>query len=154
MSGLPKMSNISKIREQIKQNEEIKAEARKSLDISQIVEIWTAYSENNPSKSTQSALNLAKLDLIDKTIKIIVPAQITKDMILQETDLIFRLREELGFQELMLDIIVDISEFPDFEENKPVQSLNQKERYLAMLEKNPNLGLFTKTFLLKLDSEI
>nr|HMU02611.1 hypothetical protein [Saprospiraceae bacterium] len=127
---------------------------RKNLNIDQVNEIWRNYSEHNPSKSVQSALNLAKLSLEEKTISAIVPTQVSKDMIIQEVNLLDKLRDELGAHDLIFDITVDRSLFPDFEESKPIQAMTQRERYMVMLEKNPDLGSFTKKFGLKLDTEV
>ena len=149
-----KLSGIDAIRESIRQAEATKAEARKNLNIDQVNEIWRNYSEFNPSKSVQSALNLAKLSLEDKTISAVVPTQVSKDMITQEVNLLDKLRDELGAHDLIFDITVDKSQFPDFEESKPVQAMTQRERYMVMLEKNPDLGSFTKKFGLKLDTEV
>jgi len=149
-----KLSGIDAIRESIRQAEATKAEARKNLNINQVNEIWKSYSEFNPSKSVQSALNLAKLSLQDKTISATVPTQVSKDMIIQEVNLLDKLRDELGAHDLIFNITVDRSQFPDFEESKPIQAMTQRERYMVMLEKNPDLGSFTKKFGLKLDTEV
>ena len=55
--------------------------------------------------------------------------------------------------DLVFDIQVDKEKFPDFEENKPMQLLTQKERFLFLLNKNPNLEVFVRKMSLKLDSE-
>ena len=149
-----KMSDINAIRESIKKEEQTKAEARKNISIELVKEIWQKYSEYNPSKSVQSALNLAVLSLSGQTISGKVPTQVSKDMILQETALLDKLRNELGISNLIFEIEVDKSLFPDFEDNKPVQAMTQREKYLLMLEKNPSLGSFTKKFGLKLDTEV
>ena len=149
-----KMSDINAIRESIKKDEQTKAEARKNISIELVKEIWQKYSEYNPSKSVQSALNLAVLSLSGQTISGKVPTQVSKDMILQETALLDKLRNELGISNLIFEIEVDKSLFPDFEDNKPVQAMTQREKYLLMLEKNPSLGSFTKKFGLKLDTEV
>lgn len=149
-----KMSDINAIRESIKKDEQTKAEARKNISIELVKEIWHKYTEYNPSKSVQSALNLAVLNLSGQTISGKVPTQVSKDMILQETALLDKLRNELGISNLIFEIEVDKSLFPDFEDNKPVQAMTQREKYLLMLEKNPSLGSFTKKFGLKLDTEV
>lgn len=149
-----KMANIDAIRQSIIQSEQTKAEARKNVSIEGVKEIWDNYLEHNPSKSVQSALKLAILDLKDKTISAKVPTQVSRDMILQENDLLDRLRNELGISDLIFNVEIDKSLFPDFEESKPIQSMTQKEKYIVMLEKNPSLGSFTKKFGLKLDTEV
>ncbi|MBK8347668.1 MAG: hypothetical protein IPL08_08550 [Saprospiraceae bacterium] len=65
-----------------------------------------------------------------------------------------QLRNDLGVSDLVFDIEIDKSLFPNFEENKPVTIMTQKEKYIHMLEKNPSLGSFTKKFGLKLDTEV
>ncbi len=147
------LSSIDAIRENIRKAEITKAEARKNIHIDLVKKIWSQYAENNPSKSVQSALNLAIIELSDKTISVRVPTQVSKDMILQESNLLNQLRNDLGVSDLVFDIEIDKSLFPDFEENKPVTIMTQKEKYIHMLEKNPSLGSFTKKFGLKLDTE-
>lgn len=149
-----KMTNIDAIRESIKLAEKTKAEARKNISLDGVKEIWSDYTDNNQSKSVQSALKLAILGLEEKVISAKVPTQVSRDMILQETVLLDRLRNELGVSDLVFDIQIDKSLFPDFEESKPVQSMTQREKYIVMLEKNPSLGSFTKKFGLKLDTEV
>ncbi|MFZ1524175.1 MAG: DNA polymerase III subunit gamma/tau [Saprospiraceae bacterium] len=154
LSGGLKMTDIASIKESIKQTEEVRSAARKTISLELIKEIWSNYSEHNPSKSVQSALNLAILNLERKTISIKVPTIVSKEMILQESNLIDKLREDLGMTDLIFEIDVDKSLFPDFEDTKPVQLLTQKEKYMLMLEKNQSLGSFTKKLGLKLDTEI
>lgn len=149
-----KITDIKAIRENIEKEEKTKAEARKNVSLELIQEIWNKYIVHNPSKSVQSALKLAFLNLEGKTISAKVPTQISRDMILQETNLLDMLRNELGIGDLIFDIEVDKTLFPYYEENKPVQVMTQREKYILMLEKNPSLGSFTKKFGLKLDTEV
>ena len=154
LSGGLKMTDIASIKASIKQTEDVRSAARKTISLELIKEIWSNYSEHNPSKSVQSALNLAILNLEGKTISIKVPTIVSKEMILQESNLIDKLREDLGMTDLIFEIDVDKSLFPDFEDTKPVQLLTQKEKYMLMLKKNQSLGSFTKKLGLKLDTEI
>ena len=154
LTGGLKMTDIASIKASIKQTEEVRSAARKTISLELIKEIWSNYSEHNPSKSVQSALNLAILNLDGKTISIKVPTIVSKEMILQESNLIDKLREDLGMTDLTFEIDVDKTLFPDFEDTKPVQLLTQKERYILMLEKNQSLGSLTKKLGLKLDTEI
>jgi tRNA-binding EMAP/Myf-like protein len=136
------MTDIASIKASIKQTEDVRSAARKTISLELIKEIWSNYSEHNPSKSVQSALNLAILNLERKTISIKVPTIVSKEMILQESNLIDKLREDLGMTDLIFEIDVDKSLFPDFEDTKPVQLLTQKEKYMLMLEKKPESRIF------------
>ncbi len=150
----PKITNLSAIRDQIKAAEKSKAKSRENLSLESVIEIWEDYTNNNPSKSVQTALKMALLNYSDYTVFAKVPAQVTKDIILHEAALIDRLREELGVSDLRLDIEVDSSSFPEFEDQKPIQAMTQREKYMHMLEKNKAIGLLTQTLGLKLDSEL
>lgn len=146
--------NLDAIRQSILKAEELKASNKKNTTVEDIKKNWAEYTANNPSMSVKSALQLAILDYKDHQVSIKVPTQVSKDMILQETHLFEVIRNEVGVDDLVFDIEVDKMLFPDFEDNKPIVLKSQKERYLHMLEKNQSLGIFTKKFGLKLDTEI
>lgn len=147
-------SNIEDLKAKIRKTEETRSEARKTVTKESIVQIWEEYIEYNNSKSTQAALKLVELDYGNETVFVKVPAQITKDIILQESNLIEKLRNDTGLNNLIVDITIDKSIFPDYEDNIPVQALSQRERYNLLLEKKPELSILAKNFGLKLDNEI
>jgi DNA polymerase-3 subunit gamma/tau len=151
---LLKLTDISAIRAQILEAEKTRQISKENITTDTVMNIWMDFCENNPSKSVQTALKAAILDFRDLTVYVKVPAQVTKDIILHETALIERLRDELGVPDIKMDIDVDKSAFPDYEEVKPAQLLTQREKYVQMLEKNRALGLLTQKLALKLDSEI
>jgi DNA polymerase-3 subunit gamma/tau len=148
------LTDIDAIKKSIKEAEAQKAIARKNISFELVKEIWDTYTDHNPSKSVQSALKLAILSLNDKTIAAKVPTQVSKDIILQESLLLEKLRNDLGISDLKFDIEVVKELFPDFEDTKPVSLLSSREKYVQMLEKNPSLGSFTKKLSLKLDTEV
>ncbi|MFN8338299.1 MAG: hypothetical protein U0T36_04705 [Saprospiraceae bacterium] len=116
--------------------------------------IWDQYIESSTSKSVQSALNIALLSLTDQRVHIIVPAQVNKDMILQEKNLLEKIRNETGIHDLIFEVVVDKDSFPDMDETKPVQIMTQKEKYQYISEKSQHFGSFVKKFGLKLDTEV
>lgn len=149
-----KLASIDSIRESIKKTEQSKAEARKNVSIQVIKGIWDQYVENSTSKSVQSALNIAQLSLTDNRVQIIVPAQVNKDMILQEKNLLEKLRNDTGIYDLIFEVTVNKDLFPDLDDTKPVQIMTQKEKYQYMTVKNPQFGNFVKKLGLKLDTEV
>jgi DNA polymerase III subunit gamma/tau len=155
MTAIPKigMTNINSIRESIMQNEAKLAENKKKLTTEHINTIWNKYIEEVESKSTQTVLKNVILALDNKEIHITVPSNLAKEMIIQEGNLIDRLRSECGEPSLAFNIKIDTSQFPEIEEVKPVQSLTQRERYMKMAENNPALVELTKRLELKLDNE-
>lgn len=146
--------DVDALRESIMSTMKNKAAEVKVFTPEKLREIWDDYALNNPSKSIQSALNHAILDLEKHHIRIWVPTFVAKDMIAQESPLLNRIREEMDSPEAVIDIQVDKEKFPGFEENKPLQILTQKEKFVVMLNKNPNLELFSRKLGLKLDSEV
>lgn len=150
----PSITNIDAIRESIRQAEMSKSAARKEVNVELVKKIWDDYSQLNPSKSVQTALKQAILDFKDNVIYGKVPTQVSRDMILQESALLDRLRNELGIDGLLFEIEIDKSAFPDFEEAKPAQAMTQREKYIFMLEKNAELGNLVKKLGLKLDTEM
>lgn len=146
-----KKTSIEALRADIRKQEKIKAASRKILSVENIQKIWNEYIEATTSKSVQAALQLAKLSIDGFIIQITVPNQVNKDMVLQETNLLDRLRDDLALPELVFNVQTDISQFPDYQENKFVPTLSQKDKYLQMLEKNPDLRLLTQKLGLKID---
>lgn len=149
-----KLTDLSAIRAQIQEVERAKAQSREKITLEVVKEIWDNYIENNPSKSVKTALKMALLDYSNFSIQAKVPAQVTKDIILHENELIERLRDELGVSDLKLDITVEAQAFPDYDNPKPIQAMSQREKYMHMLDKNKALGQLTQALALKLDSEI
>jgi len=145
---------VDSIREKILKEEAQKADSRKNLNVETVKSIWKNYRENNPSQSVQLALKNADIHLDQTTVIVYVPNTVSKDLILQESSLTERLRNELGTPELVIDIKVEKSRFPEMEEVKPMAALTQRERFQVMSEKNQNLGEFVKVMGLKLDADI
>lgn len=73
-------------------------------------------------------------------------------MILQESNLLERLRDELLIPDLIFDIQINIEHFPDYKESKFIPTLSQKDKFVLMVEKNSKLEAFTHKFGLKLDT--
>ncbi len=100
----------------------------------------------------QLALQQAKFEVNNTTIQIFVPNQVTKDMVMQETNLLDRLREELVVPGLTFVAEIDLGRFPDYEDNKFVPVLSQRDRYLVMTQNNPQFEHLIQKFALKLDT--
>lgn len=147
-----KKVSIESLRADIRKQDKIKAASRKALSVESIQQIWNEYIEASSSKSVQTALQLAKLSIDGFNIIISVPNQVNKDMVLQETNLLDRLRDELAIPELVFNVQTDISQFPNYQENKFVPTLSPKDKYLQMLENNPNLHILTQKLGLKIDN--
>lgn len=149
----PSFSNFNSLISQIKTAEAEKAEARKNLSIEAIEDIWNEYTENNQSKSVQTALKVAIIELDRTILRVYTPSGLLRDMIIQETPLLELIRRELGVDNLSFDVRMDISRFPGYEEPQMKKVLTNKEKYEIMVEKNPKLAELKRKFDLKVDKE-
>ncbi|NNF33298.1 MAG: DNA polymerase III subunit gamma/tau [Saprospiraceae bacterium] len=149
----PSFSNFNSLISKIKTKEAEKAEARKNLSIEAIEDIWNEYTENNQSKSVQTALKVAIKELDRTILRVYTPSGLLRDMIIQETPLLERIRNELGVDNLSLDVRMDLERFPGYEEPQVKKVLTNKEKYEIMVEKNPKLAELKRKFDLKVDKE-
>jgi DNA polymerase-3 subunit gamma/tau len=149
----PSFSSFNSLISQIKTREAEKAEARKNLGIDAINTIWDEYAANNGSMSVTTAMKLAEKELERTILRVYVPTGVTRDMILNETPLLEQIRDELGVDNLSLDVRVDRVRFPEFEEPQTKKVLTNKEKYKLMVEKNPLLEDLKRKFDLKIDKE-
>lgn len=151
MMNTPSFSSLDALLNQVKQEEEAKKEAAKQLHIDRINEIWEDHKEKNDSASVKVALKNSFRSLEGKTIHITVPSENAKNIILQEEVLKNRLRFELGTPDIVLDIKVDNSQFPNVELAKPKKLYNNREKYDLMVERNPLIETLKNKFVLKID---
>ena len=147
-------ANVDAIRQKIMEDDAKKADSRKNLHVDAIKKIWIEYTQNNPSMSVQLALKNTDIHLEKTTVRVFVPNNVSRDLILQEGHLIDKLREDLGTPELALQIEVDKLRFPEIEEIKANATLTQREKFQMMTEKNEHLQELIKSLGLKLDTEI
>jgi hypothetical protein len=128
-----------------------KIQAQSKINLESITAIWDEYRANNTSTSTKSAMGQAILDFMDKKIMIKVPTAATKNIILQETPLIEQLRDSFGMTDLIMEITIDLTHFPEYEETRSVGIKSQKEVFEDFVQKNPNILQLMEKLDLKLD---
>ncbi len=128
-----------------------KIQAQSKINLESITAIWDEYRANNTSTSTKSAMGQAILDFMEKKIMIKVPTAATKNIILQETPLMEQLRDSFGMTDLMMEITIDLTHFPEYEETKSVAIKSQKEVFEDFVQKNPNILQLMEKLDLKLD---
>lgn len=147
----PKFSNFKSLMSKIKQEEAQKKEARKNLSIEAIEEIWSEHTEKNPSKRVQTTLKMAIKELEGRTLTIWIPNPMSREIILQESSLMEKMRNQLGLDDLILDVRIDIDKFPGWEEIETKKVMTNREKYELMVNKNPALAELRRKFHLKVD---
>ena len=85
-------------------------------------------------------------------LKIYVPTNLAKDVLLEEKQLLKKIREVHHNPVLDIDIAVDLKKFPDHQEIKTKKILSTKEKYELLVNKNPLILDFIKQFDLHIDS--
>jgi len=144
-------SNVSDLISKIKKEESIKSANRKALEIDVVKEIWENYKSRLQTTSIKSAFNQAILEVEKNAIQIYVPTGVIKDMISQEKILVDEFRENIDNKELIMNVVVDINKFPDYQTIEPKKLLTEREIYTLMVEKNPVVKTLVAKFKLKPD---
>ncbi len=150
-SGGLALSSIDSLMSQVLKEEEAKKQARKAMSIELVDKIWLDYIEANDSPSVKVALKSSFRSLEGRTITVKVGSENGKNIILQEDKLKDELREKLGAEDLILEVIVDKELFPEVEQEKPKTLYSNREKYELMNGKNPLLGELRTRFDLKID---
>lgn len=145
------LSSLDAIMNMVKAEEQAKKEARKAMSIELVEKIWMDYFEENESASVKVAMKNSFRSLLGRTITVLVGSENGRNIILQEDGLKDQLREQLGAEDLILDVIVDKSLFPDVEQEKPKTLYNNREKYELMNNKNSLLSELRTRFDLKID---
>ena len=145
------LSSLDAIMNMVKAEEQAKKEARKAMSIELVEKIWMDYFEENESASVKVAMKNSFRSLVGRTITVQVGSENGRNIILQEDGLKDQLREQLGAEDLILDVIVDKSLFPDVEQEKPKTLYNNREKYELMNNKNSLLSELRTRFDLKID---
>lgn len=150
-SGGLALSSIDSLMSQVLEEEEAKKQARKAMSIELVDKIWLDYIEANESPSVKVALKSSFRSLEGRTITVKVGSENGKNIILQEDRLKDQLREKLGAEDLILEVLVDKALFPEVEQEKPKTLYSNREKYELMNGKNPLLGELRTRFDLKID---
>ena len=151
VKSVSSLSSLDAIMNTVKAEEQAKKEARKSMSIELVEKIWMDYFDKNESSSVKVAMKNSFRTLVGLTITVQVGSENGKNVILQEYRLKDQLREQLGAEDLILDVVVDKSLFPEVEQEKPKTLYNNREKYELMNNKNSQLSELRIRFDLKID---
>ena len=151
VKSVSSLSSLDSIMNTVKAEEQAKKEARKSMSIELVEKIWMDYFDKNESSSVKVAMKNSFRTLVGLTITVQVGSENGRNVILQEDRLKDQLREQLGAEDLILDVVVDKSLFPEVEQEKPKTLYNSREKYELMNNKNSQLSELRIRFDLKID---
>ena len=152
MQNTPTLGNIDSILSKISEASKIEKEAAPELTLDGIEKLYAIYLSKVTSPSIANAMSKTVKSLDNQILAIKVPNQLSKDIFLQETQLINLIRKEFKVPELELKLTIDKSVFPDIEVEKPKKFLSDKEKYEVLAKANPLLKDMIDRFNLKIDS--
>lgn len=121
----------------------------KVISIDDVQNVWNTYIEAQDSPTVASVLSKTELLVKDNAIVARVSSSIGKNIILQETQLIERLRADLGVPRLKLTIDID----PAYANDNQPKVLTVKEKFEYMCSVNPNFREFSDEFGLRIDHQ-
>jgi DNA polymerase-3 subunit gamma/tau len=150
---LPKINSLEALVQQVVEEEAKIANSGKPFTLENLNAIWSEYVENVESKAVSSSLKNTILKIGEKKIIAVVPSVIAKETLIQESELIQKIRKTFNISDLALEINVDIIQFPDFKSPEKPKLLGPKEKFEKLVEINPLVANFTKRFDLTPDNE-
>ena len=115
------------------------AEDRSRYTRENLMTAWNNYASEVESQSLGSALKLAELDLRkDDLLHVRVTSQLSRNSVLEQTELMSLLRTTLGAPKLRWEIEVDASKLVAVAPPKP-KRLTEREKLALMREVNPQV---------------
>lgn len=117
------------------------------LNEESLSKLWKEYAQESSSPSLKSVMDIARLECTDSRVMVYVGSSLGKNMLIQETAIPDRIREELHVKELEFDIKIDPALAPEEETN--IRPRTDKEKYDYLVQKNPLLEKLVKELKLK-----
>lgn len=145
--GIPSISinSFSSVEEQVRQEESNRTENKKEITIEDTQKVIKAYSDQHPSNSIKQVLSIVKIAVEEDKLVLQVPSVIAQESIAQQDSMLDLLREEFGQPDLAIPITIVPELFPNYSSPVLKVTLSDKDKYLAMVEKNPLLKELQKT---------
>lgn len=138
MVHTPTLNNIQDLREQVVAAEAKAKQKKKELTTENLKSCWSEYLDQVQSPSVLSTLNHARPEVKDGKISVAVSTQTARTRILEETELIEKLRSYFHQDHIELTVWVDTSmEGYQKSVKKPKKLLTNKEKYEILVKKNP-----------------
>ena len=148
----PRIStDINKLLSDIKTEEDAKLKESLELNEDNIVKVWMEYKDKLGSSALKTSLELVELELSENQISAYIPSMISKEYILQEKSLVETIRSRFNNQDIILNIVVETSRFPDFKTAQRKKVLGDKEKLALMETENPLVKSMVEKFSLKVD---
>ena len=147
----PNIASIDDLINETKKEIGQKSEEKIQLDLSRIGTIWEQYKNEVTSPSTKVTLENVKIELMGEALKLTVPSSVSKEEMIQETDLYHKIRTAFNNNDLDIEIEIDRLAFPELEEINSSKIYTLKEKYDHLMNKNQELEYLVKKLKLKIE---
>lgn len=146
-------SSDDQLSQKIADEEALKENKLKALDLEVVKKIWDNYVSNHHSPSVKTALKVKKIQVEGKKINVFVPSSGVLKTINQEENLLVKIRQKFDIDDLEFIPIVDLEKFPEHQKFVPKKVLSPKEKYEHMVAQNPALLEMKEKFDLEVDKD-
>ncbi len=147
----PRLVDLSDLEEELDNEDNELVEDQKEISLEAFQEVWNDYAKNIKSPSVRTTISNAEFELKDETIRVTVGSTMAKEMVQQEAELMQFIRDQLGKQDLVMEVLIDPDKLPDEAKVKPKKLFSTKEKYDQMRHVNPLIDEMRKRFDLKPD---
>jgi len=130
---------FSNTEEIVRQEESERTENAKELSIEIARKVIDEYSQEHKSNSIKQVLGIVKVDIDEEKLVLFVPSVIAQESVSQQDRMLELLREEFGRPDLAIPVLINVDLFPDYSAPKLKVTLNDREKYVLLIEKNPVL---------------
>ena len=131
----------AKIRKEEKLNE-----ASVPINKETVSEVVQEYADQHDSNSIQQILKMMDVEADEDAITFYVPSVIAKESVSQQSILMDLLREKFSRRDIAIPVVIDKDRFPDYVAPVIQAKLTDREKYIQMIEKNPNLSSLQEKF--------
>ncbi|GLR17045.1 DNA polymerase III subunit gamma/tau [Portibacter lacus] len=153
LKKLPRINSLEELVKQVAEEEARNADAGEEMTDENLTALWKDYIDNVESQATASSLKNSIVSFKDHSVYAVVPSQIARETVLQEVALIERIRVNFNVNDLAINVVVDIDQFPDFNRIEKPKILGAHDKFEKLVQINPLVADLVKKFDLKPDSE-
>ena len=123
----------------------------KEVTLDGVKQEWENYTKEIASPTLKGVLTNVVLEVNDGQLHTYVPTNIAREEIQQETELYTRLRKFFNQNDLVIEVKVDRSHFPDMEDGEVKKLVTPRQKYDHLKAINPMIDQFIDRLDLKLD---
>jgi len=143
----PSIRKNDELQKSVVEEEALTANKECLLNEETLLRLWGSYTDQTTSPSLKSIMTAARLTYAEQKVSIFVGSNMARNMLLQETLIADRIRNELNVTNLQFDVMLD-PEMAGEQEQAP-KPRTDKEKYDFLLNKNPLLERLVKELKLK-----